>query len=403
MSRIIALCSVLLVLPACGEEVRPVTNATAQATAQTTAQTTWTLDPVLTLGSWDGDITFGSITGIAVRPSGEILVLDRLESVVFVFDESGNKLDEIGRRGAGPGELSNLVVGVFLTESGVLVIPDLGNSRVSFFNADNSYSHSFPIDRMFPLPTMMWAAQGDDRILKQVQPLPSIPGLPTNGPSEPGIMAVGHDGTEHGMVTTFEMQSAIEIGADGKMSTRVFFDFPVWTTTSEGHLVVGMSGTYHLEVRDSEGTLIGEITRQMGRKPVTRRIRDSFTDRLMEQFEGLPPGAADLIGEPIFADSLPLLGGVMRGPNGTIMVARGPGLVDDYAPNGGDPLDEDPAAAYDVLQLSGDFLGVMQFPPRFRLMAALGNHVYGVARDEFDVETVVVYAVTPPSSDPRED
>ena len=123
----------------------------------------------------------------------------------------------------------------------------------------------------------------------------------------------------------------------------------------------------------------------------------------MEQFEGLPPAAADLIGEPIFADSLPLLGGVMRGPNGTIMVARGPGLVDDYAPNGGDPLDEDPAAAYDVLQLSGDFLGVLQFPPRFRPMAALGDHVYGVARDEFDVETVVVYAVTPPSSDPREE
>jgi len=368
-----------------------------------TAQATWTLDPVLTLGSWDGDITFGSITGIAVRPSGEILVLDRLESAVLVFDENGNKLDEIGRRGAGPGELSNLVLGAFLTESGVLVIPDLGNSRVSFFNADNSYSHSFPINLMAGGLSMMWAAQGDDRILKQVEPLPSIPGGPTIGPSEAGIMAIGHDGTEHGMVTTFEGGSMMDFGADGKIHSRVFFDAPVWTTTPEGHLVLGTNGAYRLGVRDSEGTLIGEITREIGRKPVTRRIRDSFADRLMEQFEDLPPGAADLIGEPIFADSLPLLGGVMRGPNGTIMVARGPGLVDDYAPNGGDPLDEDPAAAYDVLQLSGDFLGVMQFPPRFRPMAALGNHVYGVARDEFDVETVVVYAVTPPSSDPRDE
>ena len=368
------------------------------------AQATWTLDPVLTLGSWDGEITFGGIMGIAVRPTGEILVLDRLESAVLVFDENGNKLNEIGRRGAGPGELSNLAVGVFLTESGTLFIPDLGNSRVSFFNADNSYSHSFLIDRMM-FPTMIWAAQGDDRILKQIEPMPSIPGLPTNGPSEPGIMAVGHDGTEHGMVATFEVESITEIGADGKMSTRVFFDTPVWTTTSEGYLVVGMNGTYRLEVRDSEGTLIGEITRDVGRKPVTRRVRDGYTDVLLGGLAELdvPPAVRDLMGEPIFADSLPLLGPAMRGPNGTILVARGPGLVDDYAPNGGDPLDENTAAAYDVLQLSGDFLGVLQFPPRFRPMAALGNRVYGVARDEYDVETVVVYAVTPPSSDPREE
>ena len=127
------------------------------STPSGTARATWTLDPVLTIGSWDGEITFGGITGIAVRPSGEILVLDRLESAVLVFDASGNKLDEIGRRGAGPGELSNLVVAAFLTESGVLVIPDLGNSRVSFFNADNSYSHSFPINLRAGL-SMMCAA-----------------------------------------------------------------------------------------------------------------------------------------------------------------------------------------------------------------------------------------------------
>ena len=43
----------------------------------TTAQLTWGLEPVLTIGTYDGDVTFASIGGIAVRPSGEILVLDR--------------------------------------------------------------------------------------------------------------------------------------------------------------------------------------------------------------------------------------------------------------------------------------------------------------------------------------
>ena len=39
--------------------------AFVSAPSTATAQATWTLDPVLTLGSWDGEITFGGISGMA--------------------------------------------------------------------------------------------------------------------------------------------------------------------------------------------------------------------------------------------------------------------------------------------------------------------------------------------------
>ena len=102
------------------------------------------------------------------------------------------------------------------------------------------------------------------------------------------------------------------------------------------------------------------------------------------------------IGDPIFPDFLPVIGRIEGGPNGTILVTRGEGLIDEFSPDGRDPLEEDGPSAYDVHTLEGDYLGILALPPRFSLWAVRGSRVYGVAKGEFDVETVAVYEVSPP-------
>ena len=315
----------------------------------------------------------------------------------MVFDADGSKQGEIGRQGEGPGELSSLTMGLYLTEDGALVIPDLGNSRVTFFNADASYSHSFRFDPMAGL-ALAWGTQGRDRILKEVRPLPSFPGMPARGPKEIGIMSIDHDGTELGMLTTFDLPPAMAMGPGGKMRSRVFAEAPVWTTTPEGHFIVGRSGTYSLEVRDVEGNLLSEISRDVQRKAVTAEVRDQVIRQLEEQMAEMemPPAAKEMIGDPIFPDSLPVIGRLQNGPNGTILVRRGHGLLDAFSPDGGDPSEEDGPSAYDVHSLQGEYLGILEFPARYSLRAVRGSRVYGVAKDDFDVETVVVYEVSRP-------
>ena len=366
---------------------------------EVSAQQTWSLEPVLTLGSYDGEVTFGSITGVAARPTGEILVLDRMEGAVLVFDAEGAKLGEIGKKGEGPGELSDLAIGLYLTDDGTLVIPDIGNSRVSFFNADASYSHSFRLDLMATGMALAWATWGGDQILMQVQPAPSIPGMPARGPAQAGIMSLAHDGTELGMVTSLDLPPMMDMEG-GKMRTRMVPEVPVWTTTPEGHLVVGRSGAYRLEVRDIEGTLVSEITREVGRKEMTAEIRDWFTEQFEKQMAEMdvPPSVKEMMGPPIFSDSLPVIGKVLSGPNGTIMVARGVGLLDARSPEGRSMVDDDGPAVYDILSLQGEYLGVLEMPPRFSPRAVRGSLLYGVAKDEFDVETVEVYELRAPGN-----
>ena len=46
---------------------------------------------------------------------------------------------------------------------------------------------------------------------------------------------------------------------------------------------------------------------------------------------------------------------------------------------------------YSVIAPDGEWLGTVEAPPGFRMLDVAGGLVLGVARDEMDVESVVVY------------
>src|SRR5688500_16510789 len=95
---------------------------TAQASAQQ-----WSAQRVLSIGENQG-MSFGMIAGITTAPDGRFFVLDRMESRVHVFSAAGKLEKTFGKRGAGPGELSNLAMDI-LYSSGQLAIIDVMNQR----------------------------------------------------------------------------------------------------------------------------------------------------------------------------------------------------------------------------------------------------------------------------------
>jgi hypothetical protein len=78
------------------------------------------------LGSRD---TFGSIDG-AVLLDSRVVVLDRMSSMLRLFDRQGVQIDSFGSRGQGPGEFS-YPVGLQLLDDGELLLIDRANLRVS--------------------------------------------------------------------------------------------------------------------------------------------------------------------------------------------------------------------------------------------------------------------------------
>jgi hypothetical protein len=90
---------------------------------------------IMRVGVLAGDTRyeFGEITDIAkVERRGELYVLDRLASRLSVFDETGQFVTSVGRRGQGPGEFV-LARSLSLVGDDQVRVLDPGNGRVSEF------------------------------------------------------------------------------------------------------------------------------------------------------------------------------------------------------------------------------------------------------------------------------
>ncbi len=87
-------------------------------------------EQVIRLESKSGVI--GTVAAI-LRWSNHWVVVDRIESNVKIFDDSGNEIRTIGRLGDGPGEFRRPTAGTVLP-SGQLAVLDHGRSQLSFYS-----------------------------------------------------------------------------------------------------------------------------------------------------------------------------------------------------------------------------------------------------------------------------
>ena len=73
--------------------------------------------------------------GVAVNESGQMIVIDRTECSVSVFDTNGEKVRSFGRSGSEPGQMS-YPMGVALTATGDILICDQSNHRIQLFSSE---------------------------------------------------------------------------------------------------------------------------------------------------------------------------------------------------------------------------------------------------------------------------
>lgn len=95
--------------------------------------------------------TFASITAIRADEEGNIYVLDGKEATVNVFDKSGRRLRNIGRRGQGPGEFE-MPVGLQIMSGRILIVASMG--RLSFFSLRGDFQKQITNTTMDPIPKL---------------------------------------------------------------------------------------------------------------------------------------------------------------------------------------------------------------------------------------------------------
>jgi len=89
-------------------------------------------------------IIFNRLTDIATDSKSNIYVLDRGEKLVYLFNEEGRFLKNIGKPGQGPGEFGR-PCSIYIDSKDIIYVLDASNRRIEIFNSDAKYMKSVKI------------------------------------------------------------------------------------------------------------------------------------------------------------------------------------------------------------------------------------------------------------------
>src|SRR5690606_22233757 len=307
---------------------------------------------------------------------------------VRIFDAQGTLLRTVGRGGSGPGEFSPAAGPLFVVRGDTVLVADVMLQRVNRFLAGGDEAGSFPLPMAEGVP-IAWAMTPDGRVAHQLRRFP-FPGQaqPETSTEDP-IVVRGADGSSDTLAVipageTFQIQG-------GAMQIRMFEPEPVWDIAADGSILTAVNTDYRIEVRGPDGTLARVIRKPYERAPVTAADREAFIELFRDAWRraGVPPAAMQQIEQSIsFGEYYPALARIKAGPGSTIWVQQVKTAAMAKESGAAFNLQDSGSARWDVFDADGRFLGVVEFPVSFALMTFDGDVVYGVLRDEFEVQYV---------------
>jgi hypothetical protein len=366
-----------------------------------TAAERWTVEQDLRIGSVAGEpeYQFGQVGGITVDSRGRIFVLDAQAQVIRVYSPDGEYETTFGAQGSGPGELRGATF-LLIGPGDTLLVPDVQNERVNRYAPDGTSLGSFPLRLQDGLP-MMFRASAAGLLAMQVRPF-ALPGQPAPENPEDAIVVFRPDGTVIDTVMAFPSGRTFSMAGPAP-EIRIYAAEPVWNLTDDGKLLFGVNDEYRIGVYTLDGGLQRIVAKEFERKPVTERDKRAimkFLERTWTE-AGVPPAALDqLRGLIKFGDYLPAFASFTGGPQGTIWVQHvrtGAELTDEEIESF-NPMEEAGSADWDVFDSEGRYLGVVTLPDRFAPRLFRDDKIYGVWRDELDVQYVVRLRVVVPAS-----
>jgi len=357
----------------------------------------WVLEEVMTIGEAAGnpDYQFGQIAGIAITSDGQIVLVDQQAQQLKVFDPTGTYVRTIGRAGSGPGEFGPGVGPVLIGRGDTLIVPDLGNQRVNILKSDGSEPADFRMSFERGIPAR-WDMTETGDLVYQLRAL----NLPNTEQRETLdlIATVSYTGEIVDTLLTPARGESFTFGEDGQPKRMVFSPEPVWSMVGDDGLCFAVNDVFRLSMFDALGTLNRIVTVPVERKPVTEADIEFFmetVDRLLKE-QGVPPAQAEIVKSTFnFAEYFPAFLQMMPGPDGSLWVQRvqePTGMTAEERENW-NPLLDLGASKWDILDAEGRYLGVLDLPHRFQPVTFEGDLVYGIWRDEFDVQYVRVMRV----------
>jgi hypothetical protein len=404
MKRSGALLLACLAFAACSDDAEwsgTMSDSAGVVIVQNPAAAEWTLveQPTiaeeLDIGEVDGapEYQFGMVAAIDVAEDGRIFVLDQQAAHVRMFDAQGTYLGTVGKPGSGPGELSEASVALLVGAGDTVYVADMMQQRIVRFAPDGTEAGSVPVPMSEGIP-VAWAVSPQHSFVTQVRPM-AMPGMASADSAAAArnrdwILARNTRGEVVDTLLDVESGATFRFSSEG-MSMRLFESEPLWTLLSDGRVAHGRNDSYRIEILRDDRTVERIISKPFERAPVTESDRNAFLALLRESMqEQVPPQIIDqFLAQVKFADHYPAFARMLGGPDNTLWVQHVRTARDAEVIGGTFDAQDVGAPQWDVYDAEGRLLGVLEMPPRFQPMRVIGSHIYGVQRDDLDVQHVI--------------
>jgi len=348
----------------------------------------WTLEEELRIGGLGGELPyqFGQVGAIAVDSKGHIYVPDTQAQEVRVFSASGDYLRTVGRPGSGPGELGPGASVVLISLGDTLLVPDVRNRRINRYAPDGRSLGSVPLEPEKGRP-MRYHLNSTGGMAVQVRPM-GLPNDPATDPTD-AVVLVEPSGVFGDTILRIPTGGLFE-----GPGVHYFTPEPWWDVTDSLTVLYGMNNEYRIGYFDGSGSLERVVSMPSDPNPITDRDIRAFFSYLDRAWldSGVSPSALAARHQRVhFAEFLPIFASFNTGYRGSLWVqpVQAPGLLSDEEIELYNFVEDFGSTEWDVFDREGRYLGKVKMPPRFTPRAFIGDKIYGVTRDDLDVQFVV--------------
>jgi hypothetical protein len=361
----------------------------------------WTVEEELRIGVRQGDpeYQFGQIGGIMADSLGRLFVLETQAQQIKVYSPDGVYEQTLGARGSGPGEMQGAAA-VLMGPGDTLVVPDLGNLRLNRYAPDGSDLGSSPIDMQQGIP-LVFQATPSGVLVRQVRQF-NFAGQPAIEDPHDAIVRFAVDGTLLDTLLTIPSGQSFSTSA-GPPQYKIYSAEPAWDYSDALGLIYAVNDEYRISVYSADGELERVITMPYEPAPVSERDKEVFLD-FVERYLSIAgfsaQGIATMKSRIDFGEFFPAFASLVAGPEGTIWVQHTQALseLSEEERENFNPIALGGAMGnlgvygtsdWDVFDGAGRYLGLVTLPARFTLRTIRDDKIYGVWRDELDVQYVL--------------
>jgi len=358
----------------------------------------------LAVGVLDGpeELMFGSIVSLAVDEEGGIYAFDSQVPALRYFDADGDYIRTLGREGGGPGEYSDFVGSLAMRRDGKIVLPDVGNSRLTLYEPDGRLAAHWPVRGGFFQREDVVVDTADHSYVPIL-----IERMPSNEPMQIAYLHLDPEGIVvdtirvpalHDEPLLASMESAF--AEQLVMTVRGFMDPSKQQALSPfGYMIVGVNDDYSFEVRWPDGRTV-RVERAHEPVPYTSAERAEW-NAVFDWYRetGYPVDLGAVPERKLPYDSF------LPDESGRIWVRRHVEARRDETvepPSEGTnqrpPISWVEPEVYDVFEPDGTYLGEVRFPWRTSPLVVRGDTAWGVRRGELDEQYIVRLAIAPAGS-----